>query len=97
VWRLTGNQEACARGSNPGGGGIFFFRPFVYLGDVEAVSTCCWQTVSTLEVFSSSSPFCCTVKQFIIMLCTLICVLGQDKSQTKNLESQSFNYSVSKN
>jgi len=69
VWHLT--EEQVAYGSNPGGGWIFFLFPFVYLGDLKAVSTCCWQTISASEVFSSSSPvlhlFCCTVKQLIII------------------------------
>ena len=44
-----------ACGSSPGGGGIFFpfFGPLIIslrLGYVNAVSTSCWQTVSTSEV-----------------------------------------------
>jgi len=65
VWHLTENQVAC--GSNPGGGGIFSFHPFVYLGDLETVSTRCWpwQTISIQK--SLSSPvlhlFCCTAPE----------------------------------
>ena len=45
-------------GSSPGGGGIFFpfFGPLdvsLRLGYLKAVSTSCWQTVSTSEVSRS--------------------------------------------
>ena len=56
MWCLTGNLSA--RDSSPGGGGIFF--PFfgllvvsLRLGYLKAVSTSCWKTISTLEVYSS--------------------------------------------
>jgi len=66
---------------NPDGREIFSFHPFVYLGDLEAVSTCCWQTVSTSEVFSLLSPvlhlFCCTVKQLIIKYLKAVQVQNQ--------------------
>jgi len=61
-----------ACGSIPDDEGIHFFHPFVNLGDLKAVNACSWQTVSTSEVFSSSSPFlhlfCCIVQQIIIII-----------------------------
>ena len=46
-----------ACGSSPGGGEIFpFFCPLIVslrLGYLKAVSTSCWQTVGTSEVFKS--------------------------------------------
>ena len=55
VWHLTRNQVVC--GSSPGGGRIFFpfFGPLTVslrLGYLKAISTSCWQTVSSIEVIT---------------------------------------------
>ena len=52
------NWQLVIEVNSPGGGGIFFpfFGPLVVsfrLGYLKAVSTSCWQTVSTSEVFNS--------------------------------------------